>query len=257
MNNLIQLEEDLTYLKLHKTFELVQEKIEANEITTETLTFLQQMCEYEKVQKHKSATNAVIKVANFPHLRGIEDFEFAFQPNINEMKIRQLCESKFIDDSMNVVFIGTPGVGKTHLASAIGLSAASKRISVYFIKCNRLLQNLRTAYNENRLEERLKHYKKYKLLIIDEVGFLPIDDIDEKLLFQLIDARYECRSTIFTSNITLDKWHTIFRNQNISNAIIDRIIHHSYLFNINGSSYRVKDKIDKSVDSYTQKTVEI
>lgn len=249
MNDMYELEENLTYLKLNKTLELLKDKIDKNEITDDTIKFIKLMCENEKKQKQISAASAVVKVANFPHLKTLDDFDFEFQPSINESKIRDLATSKFTDDSENVVFIGTPGVGKTHLATSIGIAAANKRISVYFIKCSKLLQNLRTAYDENRLEERLKHYKKYKLLIIDEVGFLPIDDIDEKLLFQLIDMRYEFRSTIFTSNITLDKWHTIFNNQNISNAIIDRIVHHSYLFNINGTSFRMKDKLEKSAES--------
>lgn len=246
MNSKINsLEEDLRYLKLHKTCELINE----SDVSVEVLNFIELMCSKEKQEKHKSAANAVVKVANFPHLKTIEDFDYEFQPSINKDRIDELCTMDFMEKNENIVFIGTPGVGKTHLATSIGLIAANKRISTYFIKCHKLLQNLKIAYEENRLEERLKHYRKYKLLIIDEVGFLPISEIESKILFQLIDMRYENKSTIFTSNLTLDKWNTIFNDMNISNAIIDRIVHHSNLFNINGSSYRLKDKLEETANS--------
>ena len=103
--------------------------------------------------------------------------------------------------------------------------------------------DLRKAFDENRLEQRLKHYRKYKVLIIDEIGYLPIGTLEANLLFQLIDLRYEFRPTIITSNIQLDKWHEIFADATLANAIIDRLLHHSHLFNIIGNSYRMKDKM--------------
>lgn len=157
------------------------------------------------------------------------------------MKIRNLQNLEFIPKQTNIVFIGTSGVGKTHLATSLGIESAKKRHSTYFIKCNTLLMNLLQAYNENRLEVRLRHYRKYKVLIIDEIGFLPIGELESNLLFQLIDMRYEFRPTIVTSNISLDRWHTIFPNITIANAIIDRLLHHSEIFNIVGESYRLKD----------------
>ncbi len=250
MNNKLSiLEEDLKYLKLNKTYELLEKLVNERNISKETIDFIKIMCQTEKEQKHLSATSAVVKVANFPHLKSIEEFDFNFQPSINKEKILKLCELKFINNNENIILIGTPGVGKTHIATSIGLKAANQRISTYFIKCHKLLQNLKVAYEENRLEDRLKHYRKYKLLIIDEVGFLPISELESKILFQLIDMRYEIKSTILTSNLTLDKWNTIFNDVNISNAIIDRIVHHSSLFNINGTSYRIKDKLEKTAKS--------
>ena len=120
-----------------------------------------------------------------------------------------------------------------------------KRNSVYFIKFTRLIQNLKQAFNEGTIDKKIKLYYKYKLLIIDEVGFNEISPLEAKLFFQLIDMRYTKRSTIFTSNLTFDKWTNVLgQDEMITKAILDRILHHSYLFNISGPSYRIKDKLD-------------
>ncbi|MFC5772800.1 ATP-binding protein, partial [Ectobacillus antri] len=124
-------------------------------------------------------------------------------------------------------------------------AAAKKRTSTYFIKCHDLIQNLKKAYLENRLESRLKHYTKYKLLIIDEIGYLPIDPEDAKLFFQLIDKRYEKRSTIFTTNVNFKSWNEVFQEPKLANAILDRILHHATVVTIVGKSYRLKDHFPK------------
>lgn len=150
---------------------------------------------------------------------------------------------RFIENQENIVFLGPSGVGKTHLASAIGIAAAKKRTSTYFVKCHDLIQNLKKAHLENRLESRLKHYTKYKLLIIDEIGYLPIEADDAKLFFQLIDRRYEHRSTIFTTNVNFKEWDGIFQEAKLANAILDRILHHATVITIVGDSYRLKDHL--------------
>ena len=185
--------------------------------------------------------NACVKVANFPFLKTIEDFDFSFQPGINKGKIMDLLTLRFLERQENILFLGNSGVGKTHLSVAIGIAAAQKRISTYFTNCHELLQNLKKAHLENRLETRLKHYAKYKLLIIDEIGYLPINREEGNIFFQLINKRYEKRSTIITTNKEFSKWHEIFGDVIIANAILDRLLHHSVVEKIVGRSYRTKD----------------
>ncbi len=193
--------------------------------------------------KEINMVKAMVKVAAFPHLKEIKDFDFSFQPSINKEQILDFTTLRFIEQKENIVFLGSSGVGKTHLATSIGIVAAKKRISTYFIKCHDLLLNLKKAKLENRLETRLKHYNKYKLLIIDEIGYLPIDEDDAKLFFQLIDMRYEKKSTIFTTNANFKSWGEIFQDPKLANAILDRILHHASVVNIIGKSYRLKDHI--------------
>jgi len=196
------------------------------------------------MQKEENNRLYNVKVAAFPFLRTIDEYDFDFQPTIKKAKIEEIMNSNFYEEATNIVFIGNPGVGKTHLAVGIAYSVAIKRNSVYFIKFNKLINILKSAYNEGILERKLKLFFKYKLLVIDEVGFNEITPLEAKLFFQLIDLRYTKRSTIFTSNISFDKWPQILGNDEmITKAILDRILHYSYLFNITGPSYRIKDKL--------------
>lgn len=213
----------------------------AKNTNIETLNVINDICDLELASKQAKTIEYSVRVSNFPHLKGFDQFDFRFQDTINENEIVSHAQGKFISECRNLIFTGTPGVGKTHLATAIGIECAKKRNSTYFIKCHQLLLNLRKAHNENRLEERLKHYRKYKVLIIDELGFMPLDEVDSKILFQLIDMRYEFRPIITTSNITVDKWYTVFPDLTIANAILDRLLHHSHIYNIVGNSYRLKD----------------
>lgn len=191
--------------------------------------------------KNEMASKIQVTVAGFPFVKKVEDFNFDFQPSVNKAEIKDLCTLRFIENKENILFYGTPGVGKTHLATAIGVEAASKRYLTYFISCHDLIQNLRKAYDENRLEARLKHYNKYKLLIIDEIGYLPIDKLGANLFFQLITKRYEHNSTIITTNQPFSKWGDVFSDMTLANAILDRLLHHSHIIKIVGPSYRTKD----------------
>ena len=189
----------------------------------------------------------MIKAAAFPFVKELKDFDFEFQPSVNEHEMRELTNLGFLEKNENIVFLGPSGVGKTHLATSIGIAAAKKRVSTYFIKCNDLLQQLKRAQLENRLDARLKHFSKYRLLIIDEIGYLPINKEDSNLFFQLTDMRYEKKSTILTTNMNFNEWDGVFYDAVVANAIMDRILHHAHVIPISGKSYRLKDHL-KSAD---------
>jgi DNA replication protein DnaC len=236
--------DQLSYLKLKSAYAYLKELHINDSITSAELKGIHKVLNKEVLAKEENNKLYNVKVAGFPFLRTIEDYDFSFQPTVKEEKIRSIIGSNFYEEAMNVVFVGNPGVGKTHLAIAIGYSVAIRRNSVYFIKFNKLISILRNAHNEGIFDKRVKHFHKYRLLIIDEVGFNEISALESKLFFQLIDLRYASKSTIFTSNLTFDRWSQILGNDEmITKAILDRILHHSYLFNIAGPSYRIKDKL--------------
>ena len=169
-------------------------------------------------------------------------FDFDFQPSIDKSQIDELATMRFVENKENVIFLGTPGVGKTHLAVALGMIAAQHRYSTYYINCNTLIEQLNKAHFENRLPERLKHFAKYKVLIIDEIGYLPMDIKGANLFFQLIAKRYEKNSTILTSNKMFSQWNEVFSDLTIASAILDRLLHHCTVVNIKGESYRLKER---------------
>lgn len=234
--------ENLEYLKMKEMGMHLDETIDF--INKNSLSFTEgliKLTNYEIDHKEASMIKAMVKVGAFPHQKELKDFDFTFQENINKEEILEFTSHRFIHQNENIVFIGSSGVGKTHLSTSIGISAAKKRISTYFIKCHDLIAQLKKAKLENRLEDRLRHFTKYKLLIIDELGYLPIEKEDSKLFFQLIDKRYEKRSTIMTTNINFSSWDNIFMDPVIANAILDRVLHHAHVVQITGKSYRLKN----------------
>ena len=166
-----------------------------------------------------------------------------------EMKYREdLATLRFIENCENIIICGTPGVGKTHLAVGIGTEAAKQRYSVYCISFHDLIAQLRKAKYENRLERRIKWICRYKLLIVDELGYEKMDADTANLFFNLIAKRYEKSSTIITTNLTFSKWPEVFGDPVLTNALLDRLLHHSSVLNINGPSYRLKDQLQFIVD---------
>ena len=194
--------------------------------------------------RDERASQIRVNVSAFPYKKEIDDFDFDYQPSVNKQEIMELNTLGFLERHENVLFLGPSGVGKTHLAISLGITAAKKRYSVYFISCHDLITQLNRAQYENKLDKRIKHFCGYELLIIDEIGYLPIDKQGANLFFQLIAKRYEKKSTILTTNMTFNKWGDVFNDNTLANAILDRLLHHSSIININGNSYRIKDKLD-------------
>ena len=198
---------------------------------------LAELIEIEKANNQLRAVNACVKVANFPFLKAMEDFDFSFQPGLNKKQLLEFASLGFIERRENILFVGSSGVGKTHLATAIGIECARHRYSTYFVS----FENLR-ALLENRLESRMKFFAKYKVLIIDEIGYMPIDTDSANLFFQLIAKRYEKHCTIITTNTPFSKWGEIFGSPTLANAVLDRLLHHSSVISIKGPSYRLREK---------------
>lgn len=244
--NYQQLLRNLEYLKLKQMTLHLNEVVDFG--VQNQMSFIDtliKLTNYEIDVREQNMTQSMVKVAGFPHLKEIKDFDFNFQTSVNQQQILDFLTLRFIELNENIVFLGPSGVGKTHLATAIGIAAAKKRTSTYFVKCHDLIQNLKRARLENRLEARLKHYTKYRLLVIDEIGYLPIDQEDAKLFFQLIDMRYEKRSTIFTTNVNFKAWDEVFQEAKLANAILDRILHHASVVTMVGNSYRLKNHLSK------------
>ena len=200
MNNYGKLLNNLDYLNLIKIKDNLDKYIDlVNDKEKNFIDSLYELTNLEVSFVQDKRINGSIKVANSPYLKTFEDYDFSFQPSLNKEKLLELKNLRFIDNTENILFIGSPGVGKTHLATAIGMETTKNRKLTYFINCNDLIDNLKRAYNENRLEARIKFYCKYKVLIIDEMGFLPIDELGANILFQLINKRYEKSTTIITN----------------------------------------------------------
>ena len=248
MSNYVKLANNLDILKLIKIKENLDLYIELiNKKEKNIVDALYELTNLEIELMNEKAIYGCVRTAGFPFIKTFDDFDFSFQPTINKEQILDFKNLRFVENKENIIFVGSPGVGKTHLATAIGIIAAKNRDSTYFINCNDLISNLKKANSENRFMNRLNHYSKYKVLIIDEVGFLPIDTEGANMLFQLINKRYENHSTIITTNKPFGKWHEIFRDVTLANAILDRLLHHSHIINISGNSYRLKDKIEKEI----------
>ena len=208
--------------------------------------YLYKLLQQQIIDRVDRSINARIKKAGFKYLATLEEFDFSFQPQIDEKLIRELATLSFLDSATNILLLGAPGVGKTHLSIALGLEATKQRRRVKFISAEDLTNELITANASNILTDYLESMSRVELLIIDEIGYLQLSKETSSLFFRLISKRYEKASTIITSNKEFQEWGTIFNDDVIATAILDRLLHHSHPFLINGPSYRMKDLLQKT-----------
>lgn len=237
-----QIDNHLKTLTLHRIREIYRQEAEnAANTKLSYQDYLLRLLEQEILSKIERSVNRKIQLATFPQVKRLEEFDFTFQPKINEKLIRELATLDFLTDAKNVLFIGAPGVGKTHLAISLGIKAAQARKRVLFFTAEQLTAQLAAADVSGRLSTLLDQMGRTDLLIVDELGYLSLTKQTAKLFFQLVSKRYEKGSIIITSNKPFEQWGEIFTDDVVAAAILDRLLHHSYPFLINGKSFRMKN----------------
>jgi len=205
--------------------------------------FLDLVLEEEVGVRDGRRFRTALRLSKLPHHKGLDDFEFAFQPDLDLRRVRDLATLSFVEAKANAAFLGPPGVGKTHLAVALAVAACKAGFSVYFTSLDDMVRHLSDAHAHGRLAQKMRTYLKPNVLVLDEVGYLPLDRDQANLVFQTISKRYETGSILLTSNKTFSEWGTVFGDDVLATAILDRLLHHCEVISINGPSYRLKNRL--------------
>ena len=224
----------------------------ASRTETTYLNFLNRLLKDEAEFRHKRSEETRLKLSRLPQKKTLEEFDFKFQPGIDERQIRELATLSFVHRQENVILLGPPGVGKSHIAISLAVEAIHQGLSVYFVSMERLLDDLRRANNEGKLQHRWKVYQRPGLLVIDEIGYAQLDRISGSLFFQLVCSRYEKGSMILTSNKGFGEWGELVGDVPLATAILDRLLHHAHVVNIRGQSYRMKSRIKAGTNAIPQ-----
>lgn len=247
-NNLTEtlLEQHLKYLKLSFMREHHQDLAkQAAKKHWSHIRYLEQLAEQETTQRRDRATERRIRSARFPVVKTLDEFNWSWPSKINRLQVQNLFRLQFTETKSNVIFLGGVGLGKTHLASALGYTACLNGNMVLFTTAIEIINTLAAAKEAGRMKQVLKKYTRPAVLIMDEIGFLPIDKDGADLLFQVISLRYEQGAMVITSNRAFRDWPEIFNNDaTLTSAILDRLLHHAETVLIEGDSYRMKDKIE-------------
>jgi DNA replication protein DnaC len=234
-----RVEANLSRLRLPRIQQVLAETITVAEAAGKSyLAFLDDLFEEEVAQKEQRRVDTALKISGLPFIKGIDEFDFTFQPKLDRKMVMSLFDLTFIRNHANVVFLGPPGVGKTHLAVALALKACQAGLSIYFTTMEELIVKLKKDQEAGRPGKARSYYKS-SLVIVDEVGYTPIDRQECNLFFRFIANRYEKASTILTSNKAFSDWTELFHDPIIVTAILDRLLHHSVVINIRGNSFRL------------------
>jgi DNA replication protein DnaC len=217
-----------------------------------TMEILDHLLEDEVKNLKSRRFETAFRYSGLPFRKGIEQFDFSFQPSIDRKTIDDLLTLRFIHNRENVVFLGPPGVGKTHLSVSIAMQAIYSGIMVYYVPAVKLVQILKKDFIDMKLNYRLSSYSRFHLMIVDEIGYLPLTREESNLFFQFVSSRYESRSTIYTSNKSFSEWGEVLGDQVMASAVLDRILHHCTVVNIRGESYRMKDRKKNSLPTFRE-----